>query len=346
MLTVFSATEMRRVACLPGTPVMAAVSLATGITGRTEVFFANNGDSSFHQQHISGDVGIKTWEVVVCDGMGQQEAGLAALVKEQGACIKKLDARTKKQDACIKELDAFVKTQLERNKNQSACNKEQGACIKKLDARTKKQGACIKEQDARNKKQLARNKNQSACNKEQGACIKKLDARIKKQGGCIKEQDAFIKEQGACIKKLDTRIHSMENVQLVPWVQNVAAAVLLFLDDQPYTRKSSSRFEKAKGELRNRIDGVAAEFNQSPGCFKNMADKVVSRRNGAVHPSSVDELDALVEQARVAIALCPQKICSVLQDERTILAKYSKVKIFFPKKAGAKSAETDDSKTG
>ena len=157
-----------------------------------------------------------------------------------------------------------------------------------------------------------------------------------------------IQEQKTHNKMQDNRIGVLEEIQLVPWLRNVAATVLLFLDDQPYTDTTSHRFRHAKGDLRYRItEYVNASGTWSLDKFQYAADGIITRRNAAIHPSSVGELDDLVEQALDAMARSPA-VASTIRQEAIILREYSEIKKFFPGsisvKATEASSEIDDAK--
>ena len=165
------------------------------------------------------------------------------------------------------------------------------------------------------------------------------------EGPSIEERFAALESR---FQEQNNRIQVLEGTQLVPWIRNVAATVLLFLDNQPYPDKPSHRFHNAGGDLLSRVNNyVNASKTWELKQFLNAADGIVTRRNTAIHPSSVGELDTLVEQAQDAITRSPA-IRSSLRQEVIIIEEYSEIKKFFPGNDSAKGAdngsEIDDSK--
>ena len=165
------------------------------------------------------------------------------------------------------------------------------------------------------------------------------------EGPSIEERFAALESR---FQEQNNRIQVLEGTQLVPWIRNVAATVLLFLDNQPYPEKPSHRFHNAGGDLLSRINNyVNASDTWEIHKFLQAADGIITHRNTAIHPSSVNELDALVEQAQDAISRSPA-IRPTLRQEVIIIEVYSEIKKFFPGNASAKGAvngsEIDDSK--
>ena len=165
------------------------------------------------------------------------------------------------------------------------------------------------------------------------------------EGPSIEERFAALESR---LQEQNNRIGVLEGTQLLPWIRNVAATVLLFLDNQPYPDKPSRRFHNARGDLLSRLKNyVNASATWELDTFLQAADAIVTRRNIAIHPSSVDELDALVEQAQDAISRSPT-IRSTLRQEIIVIEEYNEIKKFFPGNATAKGtdngSEIDDSK--
>ena len=151
----------------------------------------------------------------------------------------------------------------------------------------------------------------------------------------VQEMNKKILEQNNKIEKQDNKILVLETTQLEPWLQNVAATILLFLHNQPFRRTKSCRFRSAEGQLLARITSyVNAKKNWDIEEFKEVADDIVTRRNASTHPSSVDELDALVVKARYALTVSPH-LRSTLPSESLIVDDYEVIKKFFPANASA-----------
>ena len=137
------------------------------------------------------------------------------------------------------------------------------------------------------------------------------------------------------VQEMNKKILVLETTQLEPWLQNVAATILLFLHNQPFRRTESCRFRSAEGQLLARITSyVNAKKNWDIEEFKEVADDIVTRRNASTHPSSVDELDALVVKARYALTVSPH-LRSTLPSESLIIDDYEVIKKFFPANASA-----------
>ena len=150
----------------------------------------------------------------------------------------------------------------------------------------------------------------------------------------LKAMELRIKELGNQIQERDNRLQVLERTQLEPWLQNVAAAVLLFLVDQRYSNTTSDRDGSPEGQLLSPItNDVNANENWELKKFRQAADGIIasSRRKAAMLPSSVDELDALVIQAQNALTVNPY-LRSTLPSESMIIDDYEVIKKFFPAK--------------
>ena len=156
------------------------------------------------------------------------------------------------------------------------------------------------------------------------------------EGPSIEERFAALESR---FQEQNNRIQVLEGTQLVPWIRNLAATI---------PEKPSHRFHNAGGDLLSRINNyVNASDTWEINKFLQAADGIITRRNTAIHPSSVDELDTLVKQAQDAISRSPASR-STLRQEIIIIGEYSEIKKFFPGNASAKGAdngsEIDDSK--
>ena len=95
------------------------------------------------------------------------------------------------------------------------------------------------------------------------------------------------------------------------------------------TKTYSQRFWNAKGPFLSRITKYVDGSNWEIKKFKIAADGVISRRNRAFHPVSVQDLDMQVTRAKDAIRTCPS-IRTDLRNECTILDDYDDMKKMFP----------------
>ena len=129
------------------------------------------------------------------------------------------------------------------------------------------------------------------------------------------------------IKVLEDRIHVLEGTALFDWFRNVASTVLLFFaGSQPHKDSNSYRFFSAEGEFLNRMtDYVDASSMWEIKKFKKVADDIISRRNAAMHPICVEDLDTLVDSAHDAMQRC-RRIPDELKQEATIIADYESIK--------------------
>ena len=91
----------------------------------------------------------------------------------------------------------------------------------------------------------------------------------------------------------------------------------------------SHRFQYARGPLKSRITNYVRCSTKTIKKFKAAADGMISKRNRAFHPVSVQEVDGLVQRAKDAIHACPQ-IRVELTDECFILDDYDSMKREFP----------------
>ena len=96
---------------------------------------------------------------------------------------------------------------------------------------------------------------------------------------------------------------ALQGTVLQDWIKNVAASILLVLaGEQPYPCSVSNRFQRAAGPLSTRINRYVKSCSRwKIDHFKRAADGVISRRNVAIHPVSVKDLDKVVIRAQGAI---------------------------------------------
>ena len=140
-----------------------------------------------------------------------------------------------------------------------------------------------------------------------------------------------MKAQDDRIKVLEDRIQVLEGTALFDWFRNVASTVLLFFaGSQPHKDSTSHRFYSAEGEFLNRMtDYVDASSMWEIKKFKKVADDIISRRNAAMHPICVEDLDTLVDSAHDAMQRC-RRIPDELKQEATIIADYESIKKHYP----------------
>jgi hypothetical protein len=131
--------------------------------------------------------------------------------------------------------------------------------------------------------------------------------------------------------EMTQQLSALQGTVLLDFIRNViSTALLLFAGEQPYGNLESHRFRCAKGPFLTRITKYFEDSNYwEIQKFKNAADGVISRCNGAFHPVNVEELDGLIKRAKDAIDSCPS-VRAELKPECIILDDYNDLKKCFP----------------
>jgi hypothetical protein len=137
-------------------------------------------------------------------------------------------------------------------------------------------------------------------------------------------------ETAAQLRAQGEQLRALQGTVLFDFIRNVISTILLvFAGEQPHKNTESHRFYNAKGPFLSRITEYVKGSNWDIKKFKIAADGVISRRNRAFHPVSVQELDELVTRAKEAIHTCPS-IRTDLRNECIILDDYDDMKRIFP----------------
>ena len=144
---------------------------------------------------------------------------------------------------------------------------------------------------------------------------------------------AQAKENVRLTEQVTEQLLALQGTVLYDWIKNVAASILLVLaGEQPYPNSVSNRFQCAKGPFLTRVTKyVTSSSHWEIDHFKRAADGVISRRNVAIHPVSLKDLDKVVIRAQGAIQRCP-RIITDLKTECITIANYNDIKKCFPLK--------------
>ena len=134
-------------------------------------------------------------------------------------------------------------------------------------------------------------------------------------------------------EQLTEQLSALQGTVLYDWIKNVAASILLVLaGEQPYPYSVSNRFQRAAGPFLTRVTKyVTSSSHWEIDHFKRAADGVISRRNVAIHPVSLKDLDKFVIRAQEAIQSCP-RIITDLKTECITIANYNDIKKCIPLK--------------
>ena len=144
---------------------------------------------------------------------------------------------------------------------------------------------------------------------------------------------AQAKENVRSTEQLTEQLSALQGTVLHDWIRNVAASILLVLaGEQPYPYSVSNRFQRAAGPFLTRVINYVTSSSQwEIHHFKRAADGVISRRNVAIHPVSLKDLDKFVIRAQEAIQSCP-RIITDLKTECITIANYNDIKKCIPLK--------------
>ena len=158
----------------------------------------------------------------------------------------------------------------------------------------------------------------------------KLRAQVEQLREQLREQGEQLREQGEQLRAQGGQLGALQATVLLDFIRNVVSTILLVLaGEQPHKNTDSHRFCNAKGPFLSRITKYVDGSNWEIKKFKIAADGVISRRNRAFHPVSVQDLDMQVTRAKDAIRTCPS-IRTDLRNECTILDDYDDMKKMFP----------------
>ena len=148
-----------------------------------------------------------------------------------------------------------------------------------------------------------------------------------------KQLSAQAKENVRSTEQLTKQLSALQGTVLHDWIRNVAASILLVLaGEQPYPYSVSNRFQRAAGPFLTRVTKyVTSSGHWEIDHFKRAADGVISRRNVAIHPVSIKDLDEVVLRAQGAIQSCT-RIKTDLKNECITIANYDDIKKCFPLK--------------
>ena len=94
-------------------------------------------------------------------------------------------------------------------------------------------------------------------------------------------------------EQLAEQLSALQETVLHDWIRNVAASILLVhAGEQPYPYSVSNRFQCAAGPFLTReTKYVTSSSHWEIDHFKRAADGVISRRNVAIHPVRLKDLD-------------------------------------------------------
>ena len=170
-------------------------------------------------------------------------------------------------------------------------------------------------------------------NSRLNAQAKEIEQLTEQLSAQAKQLSAQAKENVRSTEQLTKQLSALQGTVLHDWIRNVAASILLVLaGEQPYPYSVSNGFQFAAGPFLTRVINYVTSSSQwEIHHFKRAADGVISRRNVAIHPVSIKDLDEVVLRAQGAIQSCT-RIKTDLKNECITIANYDDIKKCFPLK--------------
>jgi uncharacterized coiled-coil protein SlyX len=225
--------------------------------------------------------------------------------------------------------------------------KSQNSTIATLVSKVANQGSTIVNQDSTIATLVSKVANQGSTIVNQDSTIATLvsnvgsqESIILNQGFMLANQDSLIANQSFMISRQGSRIASLEidsnflqTSFTVPYINALAAEILLFsIRKQPRSPSSSVHFDEKflSGPLfKQNLDHVhvyntlRGDWGTNQSGFVSICNSIISDRNEAVHAASIDELTDRVQKVQGHIAARENQIPGVSNDTLVVYHNFT-----------------------